>query len=198
MGGRVRPAGVEKRKAKPFTCTAAAGMLLLRAPWIHSELLAAELEFSDVGILLTWSRPAPLIGGAARCSHLCGGRGRGREKGSVVLLQKPDRNMVISTTITLHIDTFTSIGGGCLLWALNSFQASFCPHVEKSDTRPSYMTCLPAFIVWPRGRTSKTAPLEATTVHLGLWVICTCERSNVKSLGKKNQLCGCLDLSLNW
>lgn len=84
----MRPAGVGKRKAKPFTCTAAAGMLLLRAPWIHSELLAAELEFSDVGIVLTWSRPAPLIGGAARGSHLYGGRGRGREKGSV-LLQKP-------------------------------------------------------------------------------------------------------------
>lgn len=131
MGGRVRPAGVEKRKAKPFTCTAAAGMLLLRAPWIHSELLAAELEFSDVGILLTWSRPAPLIGGAARCSHLCGGRGRGREKGSVVLLQKPDRNMVISTTITLHIDTFTSIGGGVYYGLSIVFRPHFVPMLRR-------------------------------------------------------------------
>lgn len=74
----MRPAGVEKRKAKPFTCTAAAGMLLLRAPRIHSELLAAELEFSDVGTLPTWSRAAPLIGGAARTCTAAGEEGEKR------------------------------------------------------------------------------------------------------------------------
>lgn len=101
--------------------------------------------------------------------------GKGREKGGAVLLQRPGRNMVISTR-------------GGVLWAVSSFQASFCPHVEESDTRPSCMTCLSAFGVWLWGRTSKTAPLEATTVHLGLWVICTCERLNVKSPEKKSAL----------
>lgn len=63
--------GGQQGKAKPFTCSCRQDG---RRPgsWILSELPGL-----DVGILLAWSRLTPLIGGAARCSHLYrGGGGR--------------------------------------------------------------------------------------------------------------------------
>lgn len=65
--------GEQRGKAKPFTCSAASRTVSLRDAWI----LSWAGPRPDVGILLSWSRLTPLIGGAARCSHLYGSGGVG-------------------------------------------------------------------------------------------------------------------------